>query len=231
MAEVGRQLWTLSSLLPCSNRVHYSRLPRTVSSQVLNVSKDGDCAISEQPDPVLNHLHSKKGVGWGVLLSFPSSPLPPPLHLSSVPHVSVCAIASCPVSGLSWEESGCAFYLPFQVFIHTHLIPEVFFSWGWTVQLFQSLHISQVFWTLNCLCGLLLDLGDPGTQHKTPDVALAVLSKPAFQPVGPRPVCWVIPPLPGAGCCISLHGILWYFQLAHFSSLHTSSSSVIWIWK
>ena len=31
---------------PCLSRVSWSRLPRTVSSQVLNVSKDGDSTTS-----------------------------------------------------------------------------------------------------------------------------------------------------------------------------------------
>lgn len=50
-AEVGRRFWR--------SRVGCSRLPRAISSSVLSISKHlHNC--SEQPAPMLNHLHSKK---------------------------------------------------------------------------------------------------------------------------------------------------------------------------
>lgn len=47
MAEVGGQLWMPLSPVPCSHRVHCSTLPSKVSSQVLNVSKEENCTISD----------------------------------------------------------------------------------------------------------------------------------------------------------------------------------------
>jgi len=42
MVEVGRDLWGSSSPTPLPSRVTYSRLHRTASRQVLNISREGD---------------------------------------------------------------------------------------------------------------------------------------------------------------------------------------------
>lgn len=43
MVELGREHWKFQ--LPCSARDTYSRLPRTISIQLLNISKKGDSII------------------------------------------------------------------------------------------------------------------------------------------------------------------------------------------
>lgn len=55
--EVRRDLWRSSGPTPGSSRVPYSRLPRTMSSHLLTISKKGD---SWQPVPVLCHPHSEE---------------------------------------------------------------------------------------------------------------------------------------------------------------------------
>lgn len=51
MAEAGRYLWRLLSPPPCSGRVTWSRLPRTMSIWIFNISKEGDAITS------LGNLH------------------------------------------------------------------------------------------------------------------------------------------------------------------------------
>ena len=47
MAEVGRDLWRSSGpTLPAQSRVNHSWLLRTVSSQLFNISKEGDPTTS-----------------------------------------------------------------------------------------------------------------------------------------------------------------------------------------
>ena len=46
VAEVGTDLWRSSGPIPCSSRVSYSRLPRTMTSRISNISKDGDSTTS-----------------------------------------------------------------------------------------------------------------------------------------------------------------------------------------
>ena len=103
---------------PCSSRVSWSRLPRTMSSQVLNVSNDGDATTSGQPVPMFNHSHSE--VFSYVQAEFPVFHFVP--------------IASLPVTGHHWEEPGCVCFTPSHRIsinfgmIHTHTPQSLLFS-------------------------------------------------------------------------------------------------------
>ena len=46
MFGVGRDLWGLSSPTPCRSRVTQSKLHRTLSRRVLNISREGDSITS-----------------------------------------------------------------------------------------------------------------------------------------------------------------------------------------
>jgi len=46
MVGVGRDLWGSPSPTPCPSRVAYSRLQRTLSRRVLNISREGDSTAS-----------------------------------------------------------------------------------------------------------------------------------------------------------------------------------------
>ena len=46
MAGVGRALWGSPSPTPCQSRVTHSRLHRTASRRVWNISREGDCTTS-----------------------------------------------------------------------------------------------------------------------------------------------------------------------------------------
>ena len=118
------------------SRVSESRFLRAVFSWVLSILKDGD--ISEQPVPVLDHLHSKK-VSY-VYMKFP-----------------VCqfvAINSCLVTGHRWEESGSVVFTPPIRYLCAWINPpEPSLLQAEQSQFSQPFLFCQVLQSLSHLCG------------------------------------------------------------------------------
>jgi len=46
VVEIGRDIWRSSGPIPCSSRVSCSRFLRSLTSQILSISKDGDSTTS-----------------------------------------------------------------------------------------------------------------------------------------------------------------------------------------
>lgn len=58
--EVQRHLGNSSGPAPCSSRATHCHLPRTMSRQLSNISKDWECHDLPQTVPVLSHPHNGK---------------------------------------------------------------------------------------------------------------------------------------------------------------------------
>ena len=118
--KTGRHLWGLSSLTPCWEQVHQSKLHRSVPWKVLGISKDGIyTACLGSLFQCLTSSHSKK-VLFYCKMKFPVFQFVP--------------IASCPVTGHHWEESDSVFFSPPIRCLYTCIRPPwAFFAPCWTV--------------------------------------------------------------------------------------------------
>ena len=109
MVEVGKDLWRSSGPTPCSSRATQSQLPRTMFRRYLNIAKEGDHNLLQQPVPGLSHPHSEK--------VFPDVQAEPPVF-QFVP------IVSGPVAGHHCKEPGSAFFTSsLHVLIYIDKIP------------------------------------------------------------------------------------------------------------
>lgn len=83
VVEVERDLWRPPGPPPCSSSDTYTWLPRTMSRNCLNISREKEYNLSEQPVPVSSHPESRMCflMFRGNLLYFSLFPLPLVLSL------------------------------------------------------------------------------------------------------------------------------------------------------
>lgn len=129
MIEAGRDLLRSSSPTSCSSKVNQSMWPKTVSSQILNISMNRDSTASVSN--LFKCLQRKK-----CLLAFTWN-----FNLSPLPFF--------PVTGYSWEEYGSFFILSHHVFIYKGKITLSLQCFRLESHLSQSLLIWKLLQPLN----------------------------------------------------------------------------------
>ena len=109
MVRVGRDLCGSPGPTSCRSRVTQSRLHRTASRRVLNISRHGDSTAS-LGSLFLSHPHSKEGF---------------PRVQTELPVLQFVPVAPCPVTGHHWKESGPVLLTPtLQIFTGISKVPS-----------------------------------------------------------------------------------------------------------
>ena len=121
-SEVGRHVWEWFRPTPCSEQSPWEQVAQTCVQLALNISKDGDCTRS-----------------LGDLFQCLTTLTVKRTFLTDYPVFQCVPIASCPLTGHHWEESGSVFISPSFRYLCTLLrSPRACSSAGWTVPALSS---------------------------------------------------------------------------------------------